>query len=168
MEMVYPLQGVRQDLMLGYRLKDVPLRVYNYAKFDTRGRLWNGVRIDYTPKFAEFGKAMLQGRYFQGLVEKARHQVYGLQLAMYPLDMPYAHWYKREPKWYAGVFGFSRLQFKEGTRPDFFWFVGPMIYWLPDEVWGVLTALTYDVVGPNELFFLLRLQLRLTWVGAEE
>ncbi|MEL6535382.1 MAG: hypothetical protein AAFQ98_08225 [Bacteroidota bacterium] len=166
MEIVYPLEGTRQDLMIGYRFQNAPFRIFNYAKFDTRGRIWNGVRLDYTPRFAQHGRAMVQARYFQGLVDAARNQVYLVNFAMYPIDLKQAQATGQNPDWYTGLFSFGRYQFKGYTDGDYFGFVGPMLYWTPDEIWGLLAAATWDVIGTNELYCLLRMQVRLTWPQA--
>ncbi len=134
----------RMDLLIGRRLatSSVKLTAYGYWKWDNKDRTWIGTRLDFGfSALRNRLSANLEMRYFYGLNDRSKPQVYAIPMIYYKLDS--------KGILRAGFSGYGRKV--EGQDPFFYVGLDTMIKFT-DHI-SILMSYSIDTYGSGDFIW---------------
>ncbi|MBS3121457.1 hypothetical protein J4434_01055 [Candidatus Woesearchaeota archaeon] len=130
----------RVDMLVGRNFG--PATLYNYWKFDQNGRSWGGARLDVGFKALEDRLSFdLQTRYFLGLNEESKDEVYAIPTIYYQVF----DFLK------VGVMGYGKNSIDDGKKPYFF--LGPSVVIKPTKHVSFRFFYGPDMFGEGEMIY---------------
>jgi hypothetical protein len=143
----------RTDIMIGVGFWK--FKLFNYSKFDEKGRMWTGARFDFTLNF--FNKKLLinlDQRYFFGLNDKSSDQVYLVDLVTYRIAK----------KVQLGVLSYGQWDTDKDVDAGLL-SIGPVIDISLPANFNFLVTTGKEVFHEGRYISIIRLGYRILWVN---
>lgn len=143
----------RTDIMLGVKLGS--FKIFSYSKFDEKGRMWTGARLDFSLNILNKKLLInLDQRYFFGLNEKSSDQIYLVDLITYRIAK----------KIQLGILSYGQWD-TDKAASDGLLSIGPAIDITLPANFNLLLTTGREVYHDGRYFSIIRLGYRILWIN---